>query len=356
MINSGLLQAAKSSNDVAAVLAHEIGHLKAGHIFRASEADRKGMMGQLLSLAGGIAAGIASGRPDVAAAVVMAGSHSSMATQMAYRRSEEIAADLIAIDLLRKNNVSPEHLIQILNGTGIDSRLNQADMASYFSTHPPTAERIAIIRQHMTPSMPNEQLVDDRTFKRMRAKLDGFLLPIDRIKDSQDRYVRAIAEYRRQNFEKAYSIIAEIMADEPDNHYLIELKADMMLNQGNVKQALNLYQQAFKKNSRSLPMALSLARASIAANQDLKQTSDILESFIQDHQRSPPLWAYLEILYGRQGLMGASRAAKAELAYLSGRQKEAATIAKSAIPELSQKKLLLKRMQDLLFAFDSASN
>src|SRR5690606_31145333 len=84
----------------------------------------------------------------------------------------------------------------------------------YLRTHPLTSERTDFVRHHVAQSPFSDAPEPDRfvtDFKRMRAKLVGFLRPLNRVlqdyPESDDslaaRYARAIAYYRAGNLDNA---------------------------------------------------------------------------------------------------------------------------------------------------------
>src|SRR5689334_7469035 len=76
-INSGLIQAADSANEVQGVIAHELGHIAGGHVIRSGEGARTATGITLLSLLLGAAA-MAAGAGEAGMGVMMAGQQAAM--------------------------------------------------------------------------------------------------------------------------------------------------------------------------------------------------------------------------------------------------------------------------------------
>ncbi|MEH7828934.1 M48 family metallopeptidase [Gemmobacter denitrificans] len=123
----GFLEAADSPDEVAAVLAHEIGHVEAGDPLR--EAFRTAGSAGILSLVFGDLTG------GAAAALVADSVLSST-----YSRSAEEQADVFALAMLRAAAISPKGFAEFFERV---SRLEGAGLPEFMSSHPETATRRA---------------------------------------------------------------------------------------------------------------------------------------------------------------------------------------------------------------------
>ena len=118
---------------LAAVLAHEVGHIEHRHAARAMSGSS--LMAALSAALFGDFSAVAAGVPAVL-------------TQMQYSRAMELDADNYAVALLRRQGRSPAAFIQALEALE-NQDPDEADTPrwlkttmSYMSTHPDTAERI----------------------------------------------------------------------------------------------------------------------------------------------------------------------------------------------------------------------
>ena len=109
-LNSGLINAADSANEVQGVIAHELGHVAGGHaVFNAGAKSATGI--SLLSLLLGAAAAAAGGG-DAAMGVLMAGQQAAMGKYLAYNRSQEASADAAGARYLSAAGVSGKGSIE----------------------------------------------------------------------------------------------------------------------------------------------------------------------------------------------------------------------------------------------------
>ncbi|MGH8729436.1 MAG: M48 family metallopeptidase [Burkholderiales bacterium] len=127
-----LVDLSENDDEVLAVLAHEIGHVKHRHSLR-----------QLLqnTATGLIIAGITG---DVTSITSLAAAVPTFLMQAKYSRVHESEADRYALELMRETGIEPHHFPAILN------RLQATDEdegPAFLSTHPATAERAQLFKQ-----------------------------------------------------------------------------------------------------------------------------------------------------------------------------------------------------------------
>ena len=104
-LHSGLILSAKSAEEIIGVMAHEIGHIKAGHVQRrdASIADANSAS----ALAALAAIAVAAGGGGNAAVGVLIGGQDQVARQLLQTsRNDEAVADEIGLSLLEKSGIS----------------------------------------------------------------------------------------------------------------------------------------------------------------------------------------------------------------------------------------------------------
>ena len=98
-VHTGLLLQARSAEEILGVIAHEIGHLAAGHVpIRSEDIKNAGIANALAAVAA--AAVAVSGSNDVAIGVLMGGTDQSRRNYMSASRNDEAAADGWAVKLL----------------------------------------------------------------------------------------------------------------------------------------------------------------------------------------------------------------------------------------------------------------
>lgn len=150
-INAGLVLTAKTEDEVAGVLSHEISHVTQKHMVRSVERAKKDQLPILLATLGMIVAAQASGgkSADDATAAAAIGSQALMIQrQIDYTRSNESEADRIGIMTLYRAGYQPAALGDFFSRMESSSRGNSGGYSTpdYLRTHPVTADRISEAR------------------------------------------------------------------------------------------------------------------------------------------------------------------------------------------------------------------
>lgn len=174
-INSGTITNAKTANELIGIIAHETGHIIGGHLSRSSANIKDFQENSLISAIMGSSAAILTGRADIGATVLMSANSTNIEEYLSYRRSEERAADYIAIKTLNKMGISPIGFLTFMkrirskNTIYIDSK----NQNPYLKTHPLNKERITFINQQYAKSKNKYNITSkyDDDFERAKAKL-----------------------------------------------------------------------------------------------------------------------------------------------------------------------------------------
>ena len=138
-INTELIIQSKTYAEYLGVIAHELAHINAGHISRTknqiTELTEKSMPIYLLGILG-----ILGGETDAGIAAMMVGSASVQDGYLYYSRTQEAAADQLAISLLCKANQPSWGLESFLKILERETSQSSKDY-QYKTTHPQTSDR-----------------------------------------------------------------------------------------------------------------------------------------------------------------------------------------------------------------------
>ncbi len=359
---TGLLLASESPGQITGVLAHEVGHIVGGHLARAHDALRTATAQSILAAVLGVAAA-ASGRGDVAGAIILGGARLTQTKLLQYSRTQESAADQAALKLLDSTGQSATGLLTFLDILGDQEALLQESQDPYVRSHPLTRERLRTVRNHIAGSAHSARSDSPESFathRRMKAKLIGFLRSPRRAvkaypktdQSIEGRYARAIAYYRIPELTKALTEIDALLAAHPHNPYFHELKGQMLFENGRGLAALPSYERAVALKPESGLLRLGLARVQIAADDPTLHAEAIrhLEVAVRDESGHPGVWHQLAVVYGRAGDLGMSALATAEEYLLRGRNDEARRQAERAQGRLAEGSPGWLKAQDILNA------
>ena len=145
-INVGLLDKAKSLDEIVSVIAHEIAHVSQRHYQHRNDEKTK----QLLMQAGGLLAGVAAskvGDSDAAAAVMLGSQAMSANAAASYSRGQEREADRIGMQIMNQAgydvNAMPSFFATLDQQNPVKSNTL---IPSFILSHPLTADRISEAR------------------------------------------------------------------------------------------------------------------------------------------------------------------------------------------------------------------
>jgi len=228
--HSGLILAAQTESELAAVIAHEIGHVAQRHIAR--------MLGKqsqdaLLPLAGVLLAVLASrSSPDAASAALLGGQGLALQRQLNFSRDAEREADRVGLQILQESNFDTSGMIAFFGRLQAASRSFNDLTPSFLLSHPLTTERIADIQARL----------DDQ---RYRQRTDGLDFHLIRAR------TRVLQANSAQGMQEASAILTEqtLQRDSPQavaGHYGLAFIA--------------LRQRAVDRAQASLKQARSLAK------------------------------------------------------------------------------------------------
>ena len=336
-INAGTIMGADTPNEVIGVVAHETGHIAGGHLarFRLQLQNAQAIMvlSALLGAAAAVGAAAAGSAEGARAgqALVLGGQQLAMRTLLAYRRSEEQAADRAAINYLNATRQSAKGMIKTFEGFA-DQMLFAAKFADpYALSHPMPRERIGALQRLASSSRYYEQKDSAELQLRhdlARAKLHGFMEHPNAVgrrykrsdKNLPAQYARSIALMRRGSHRKALKALEKLIKQQPRNAYFHELKGDMLIRAGKPEQALAPLRQAIALKPNAPLIRITYGHALVATenrsylNEAVKQ----LRQALQVEPEHSGGYIHLATAYGRLGNIGQAELASAYRYFTQG--------------------------------------
>lgn len=326
-INAGLLNAADTANEVQGVIAHELGHITAGHVVRFEERTRSATGITILSLLLGVGAALA-GAGDAAIGALMAGQQAALGSFLAFNRNQEAATDLAGARYLSGAGITGRGSIKFferLRSLEIRRGFSQADEAAYTRTHPLSGDRIATLRGVYekdpawdTPPDPELQ----KRFLRARAKLYGYLAEPQRTLNlypesdtsAPARYARAYAYHKDAQIDKALAEADALLEMEPNNPYFLEVKGQVLLESGRPAEALAPLRKATDLTLNH-PLIASMFGHALIATEDESNYAEaerVLRAAVSRDRLNPFAWYQLGVVYNERGDLPRAKLASAE--------------------------------------------
>ncbi len=365
-IHSGIITSSDSMQEVAGVLAHEIGHIAAGHIPRRSEVVENAQMASILSAFAAIAL-TAAGGGDAAFGVLAGGIDRSQRIISARSRQDEGVADDIALDLMSKQGLSVAPLAATMRRIGAQRSLPQSRQSDYYLSHPAANERSAIFQDHVTNNETDdmqEPLWMIKAHERVTTKLEAWTEPAKNVLvtylgdySEAATYKRAIAYHRLSDYGAAAHEMSFLINDHPNDPYYQEFFGDILLKAGQIDGAVERYKTALslmEDNLNKGQINLSLGRALIIKGDDTSINEAV--TILEKANRDEPEWGFakhqLGVAYGKAGRMADADLILAEEALMAGNAELAQRLAKRVAGHADATPIHKQIAQDILNQID----
>jgi predicted Zn-dependent protease len=384
-IDSGLIVITRSEDELAAVMAHEIGHITQNHLQRAYEQAKKDTPLMALVALGAIAAGGAAG--GQAAAALLGGQGVLMQKEINFTRKDEAEADRTGIMTLAKAGFDPNAMAEFFQRMEdvMSADAGGINVPSLLQDHPVTAERISDAKARAVALIdeekqkPSGNLLDKTTWTEKTAPIayvkdptvllaahgdaspSTYLLMRERVRvlsedayrmstfygsligqkpgydTPENRYGYALALTRAGQGAKAVATLQPVLAKYPENLILRLAMADARLQAGERGAALDIYATLNTQSPRNKAIGVAYANALTQGGTPAQaaQAADMLRPMLENTDEPDIFTAYAKASEKAGDTVRAGEA-YAQASYLSGRPFDA----------MEQLKTLLKR-QDL---------
>ena len=370
-VNAGLIDLTRSESELAAVMAHEIGHIAQHHLQRAFEASKKDAPLIALVMLGAIAAGTSGRNSGDAGMAVLAGGQGLLAQrQINFTRSDEAEADRVGIQTLARAGYDPEAMANFFQRMEDTLRPGSGggSVPELLQTHPVTAERISDAkararmledeaRKNALPRISNSQLVNSTVpvpyvknpadlvppqgngdkatlrYRLMRERvrvlagdanslLDYYTgnFPRKGFDNTSNRYGYALALVRSGQPDKAIPQLAPLLKRHPDNLPLKLAMANARFQAGQHKAAFDSYaaMHALAPDNRAVALAYAQDLTLAGTQKQARQAETMLRPLLDDSD-DPALYTAYARASEKAGLKVRAGEAFAYASYLSGR-------------------------------------
>ena len=369
-VNTGLIQKTDNADQLIGVLAHELGHVAGGHLVRGTEAMRNASIETILGMVAGVAAGVLAKNSEAGMAAIGGMQELAQRNYFSFSRAQEGSADAAALRFLDTTGWSAQGFLAFMQKLETQDYLPNSRQTEYVRTHPLTQDRVAAVQHHVETSPLKDNVLPSvyaLMHARIKAKLIGFLQPehallrtTDNDIDLTARYSRAIALYRTNKLEAALALTDKLIAAEPKDPFFLELRGQMLYENGRVDESIAAYRSAVRLLPGSALLQGALGNALLQSNSKAA-TRDALKH-LQESARlepqAPATWRALATAWGRDADDKESRGmadyALAEEAMTSGNTKLAQQLADRALKNLSPRSPYRMRVQDMRLVKDNA--
>jgi len=164
-VNTGLLKLAQSESEVAGVMGHELAHIAARHATR--QMTRAGIVNlatiPMMIFGGGWAM----------YGIYQATNLLIPITFLKFSREFESEADMLGLQYMYKAGYDPNAYVTFFERIQADEKRRPGTIPKFFSTHPPTPERIADAQKEIARILPekDEYIVTTSEFDSVKGRL-----------------------------------------------------------------------------------------------------------------------------------------------------------------------------------------
>ncbi|MHB9880787.1 M48 family metalloprotease [Pacificimonas sp. ICDLI1SI03] len=361
-IHSGTLLQADDVNQIQGIVAHEMGHIAAGHSIRfGSEGGKAASSISILSLLAAGAA-MAMGGGEAGMALLGLGQRAALGTMLSFSRQQESRTDQAGARYLETAGVSGKGMLSFFKKIqNQEYRLAIPQDNDYVRTHPLTGDRIQALENILVRSPYWDKPADvqlEADFERIQAKLYGFIEDPTRTLSkypesdtSPAAHVARAYAYHKGAFPDASAREADaLLAENPDDPYVLELKGQVMLESGRPKEALVPLERAVAL-APDQPLIATLLGHALLATEDQKnvpRAAEVLKEAVRQDRQNPFGWYQLGIAYSKLGDDARAALASAEQYSMSREPRLAASNAQVAMAGLPRGSPDWLRAQDVL--------
>jgi predicted Zn-dependent protease len=198
-VNRGLLTFMNTEADLAAVLAHEIGHITARH---GVQQQARGTLARTAAQVGGVVTAVATGSSYVGSQISEVASIWAQTGLSGFGREHELEADSLGAEYIKEAGYDPAAMINVVtvlkNQEDFSKRVNNGGGGYHglFATHPRNDTRLQEAIAAVA-SLDNDEILDlDNT--KFRENINGLIIGASQASQTQDarnRYYQALLGY-----------------------------------------------------------------------------------------------------------------------------------------------------------------
>lgn len=350
-IHSGLIYKFPNPDVLRGVIAHEVGHIKSGHVSKRYMQIINQQKMATTSMILGIVAAAATGSPEMMLHSTIAGSHMAERNILKFSRQNETEADLKALQYLKDSGYSASGLEDLLTYLNSTSRMDHIN--KYELTHPVSSERISLIRKNSSKSKTksNSNNLNEK-YNLVAAKLMAFTsnnINLTGFTKDAINLANAIKSFRQSKLVEAQQYVDLLISKYPENPYFYELKGEIFLNFGKTE-AIDYFNKALEFSSNKLiRMEKEIAVITLSNNaQAIKKAIAFFEMNLNEFERNKTIIKYLILGHGKIEQHAHSMYYRAVDKLYDGQFSRAKDIASRAVPLAKNNKALLVKLNDII--------
>lgn len=354
-LNAGLFLNAASDDEVAAVIAHELGHVSQHHFARRYVESKKMSKTVLVAMLASIALAIA-GDGQAGMAGIAATQAGAIQSQLAYSRSNEREADRIGMQTLARAGMNPMAMPRFFEKMLERQRFN-GEPPEFLLTHPVTEERIADTLARAR-NLPHPDTHPSLHYELVRARVQTHYFDsveharayfTERLHTGSDnqqqaaRYGLALTELRDNHYNKARQRMTALSQANPNELWYDIGLVQIDVADGAYPDAIRQGRQVLAINPQDYAASVLVSRAYLLSKQPAKAIP-LLEPLLLKRPGDPLLWSLDADARGNSGDDAQAHRARAEKLFLDGHDEQAFKQMKYALHEAQDQFVLHARI------------
>lgn len=328
-VHTGLFNFAKTEEQLASVLAHELAHLSQRHYARGLEEQKRQKIPTMAALLASLVL-LSTSEGDAGAAAITATQALAIDQRLRFSRLFEQEADRIALKTLARAGLNPAAAAEMFENMLSIGRYSQK-APEFLQSHPITESRVADVKNRIKdyPSFNNRPSIDYHLMRaralwlnhnNTRQSIDFFSKEI--LSLNSHYYGLAIAHLANNDPKSAEQALKPLLTQYPNHPTLVISRSDILHAQGKTNEAVDVIDRLMKTRVNHYP--LTIQKAKLLVEQDkVKPAILLMKQLSTSAPNNPYVWYLLAEYQGLAGNILELHIARAEYFLLHARFEDA---------------------------------
>ena len=363
-INTGLILHSEDYREYTSVIAHELSHIIGAHVSRSKEKIKR-LGGKLTPVYLLGLLGIMGGNAEVGLAALMVGQAGVTGGYLEYSRTQEAAADQLAIRLMCENNIDASFLLTFFNKLEKLMPLTN-EINPYNTTHPITSSRYTWVESGLKKYNTCKSATDinkQKEFDFVKAKIFGFTKSYNEVaavysgSDELSLYAGSVSNYLKGNNQLSIKNLDILIQNNKNNPYFKELLAEIYFSMQDYKMAIQYQNDAINLSAGENDLYHMMQGSYLlASNKNLDESIKALKKSIRINHQNSYSWHLLAQAYAEDDSLALAQYATAERYYLMNDRSMALKFVQNSLKEIKKNTTEWYRANDLLNILSTSSN
>ncbi len=357
-IHTGLFLYANTEEQLASVVAHELGHLSQRHFARTVQEQKENAVKTMAAMLASILIATST-QGDGGMAAIAATQAASIDAQLRFSRSMEQEADRIGMETLVRAGMNPYAMPEMFEEMMKLTRY-QRRPPEFLLTHPLSESRVndtrlraQQYRKRLDPLELEYQLMKVRVeLLHQNDPIYALQMFENRAKASSlqgeaAKYGLALAHTRAGKTGRAKELLHELRERNPNNLYYIIALAEAHSEAGQTDEAIAILEDERKRYPRYHPLNIRLAEVLMKAGK-YQQCEQLLKAHVERRPKDDYVWYLLAEVHGLAGNILDVHLARAEYFVLNGIFEKAEIQLSHALKMVQEDRFQLARVEQRL--------